>query len=226
MEREKRRNSILLAIIGAATLLVAMIGATFAYFSATHTVTQKNITTGELKIQVQSKEITQENIVPTTFDGSTLTKTAIDADKNIVQLPFTVTTTGTSIDAYYNIYLTTTSNGKLEGLVTEDVQDNGVPSDLNWLLVKKDSENAETYTVADAKGSGGTFGGDMLNHKLNTDPIKITASEGKDEYYILLIWIKENNEPQNNLQELTLNATVKVEANQSADNLPEGDVAD
>ena len=55
MEKEKKENSnVLLIVLAALTLVIAMVGATFAYFSATSTAESRNITTGELQIAATS----------------------------------------------------------------------------------------------------------------------------------------------------------------------------
>ncbi len=213
MEKEKKDSNILLIIIAIATLLVAIIGATFAYFSATSEAIQQDITTGRLNIAVTSTEVSQKNIKPTDFDGDDANIESALKNNDIAQLSFTVDPTDTTIDAYYSIYLTTTSEDKLDNLIDEE--DNGIPSDINWALVKVTEGDSTTYSVLD----NGTFGGDMTDYRLNTNPISITSPISEDKY-ILLIWIQENNEPQDNLQGLTLNATIKVEANQAAANLP------
>ncbi len=54
-ERSLRKNNILLVVIGIATLLVAIVSATFAYFSATITKTDEN---SSIKIQTAALGIT------------------------------------------------------------------------------------------------------------------------------------------------------------------------
>ncbi len=233
MENERKNNNVLLTIIGAATLLVAIVGATFAYFSAADTVDVQDITTGELKVQATSGTVSQENIKPTDFTVEGLTDEILTKNTDVAQLPITVDFTGTTIDAYYNFYLTTTNLEDLPKADSAPEPKNGVVQDINWALLSvTEAEGAKTYT----KLEDGTFGGDMTNHKLlnNTESSSvesITAEQVKtlteqaskaEKKYVLLIWIQENNEPQDELQELTINATVKVEANQAAANLPAG----
>ena len=51
---ERNSNKILLTVIGAGTLLVALAGATFAYFSATGTTTKQQVTTAVLDLKVET----------------------------------------------------------------------------------------------------------------------------------------------------------------------------
>lgn len=70
MERENKGdgNTILLTVIGVATLLVALVGATFAYFSATISNDSNqsvNITTAPpVGLQYIGKQIVMDNIIP------------------------------------------------------------------------------------------------------------------------------------------------------------------
>ncbi len=94
----KKSNTVLLTIIAVATLLVAVIGATFAYFSVTvtgnDTATSVIVKTAQLGISYDSGQaITGENIIP----GWTANKT------------FTVTNTG-EVDITYKVKWTNVTN--------------------------------------------------------------------------------------------------------------------
>ena len=48
---EKSSNKILLTVLGIAVLVVATIGATFAYFTATASTAEKTVKTGQLIVK-------------------------------------------------------------------------------------------------------------------------------------------------------------------------------
>lgn len=79
MENNERRdgNTILLTVIGVATLLVALVGATFAYFSATITNNQRHsvvlTTAAPVGLEYVGSTITMSNIVPGQSESGTFT---------------------------------------------------------------------------------------------------------------------------------------------------------
>ena len=70
----KKSNNILLTIIGVATLLIALVGATFAYFTASSTSGNHNVDTGKLNISTALVDSTNDNIIPTEFTDGTAPK--------------------------------------------------------------------------------------------------------------------------------------------------------
>ena len=81
MERENGKGKIALTVIGAATLLTALVGATFAYFSATSTTTTQTVTTANLNLSItadgDATHVT--NIKPTTW-SDTMSDNTTNAD--------------------------------------------------------------------------------------------------------------------------------------------------
>ena len=109
MEKDKKIHNTLLTIIGVMTLLVAVIGATFAYFSATYTAKPQNIKTGELKVSASSSIDHNENIKPTKWNGDDVSEIDETNENDITVVTLTVDTAGTTIDeAHYNIFLSAT----------------------------------------------------------------------------------------------------------------------
>ena len=102
---ERNGNKILLRVIGIAVLIVATVGATFAYFSASGGTETQNIKTGELKVSATSSLADGVNIKPTTWKSAT---DAVD-NADIAKVGLTVVTDGTTISTgKYRINLTTT----------------------------------------------------------------------------------------------------------------------
>ncbi|HBA37376.1 MAG TPA: hypothetical protein DCY94_01505 [Firmicutes bacterium] len=78
-ERNGNGNTVLLTVIGVATLLVALVGATFAYFSATITNNQQQsvilTTAAPVGLEYVGGTITLNNIVPGASESGTFTVT-------------------------------------------------------------------------------------------------------------------------------------------------------
>ena len=126
---------------------------------------------------------------------------------NIVKIPITVSTSGTTITtsnedkiiADLDIYLTAVSG------FNKETYTNGEPSDIKWKLVKS-SDGSGTET--------GSFDKTISEYKLtSTSPIPVT-SDVTDYEYTLLIYIENKDSNQNDLQNITLSATVRADVNQ------------
>ena len=183
---EKNSNKILLTVLGIAVLVVATIGATFAYFSAADTANAQSVTTGVLNLTASSTAITNQSVKPTTFAiGSA--KTNADIGHGTV----TVDTAGTTVTgAYYDIVL----DGTLTAL--DESKNGGFASDVKWAVY--DGEN---------KIGEGTFA-DATNKTVGTVNIETAGSKTYDLY----IYVLESGEEQNQLQGVTASATITAKA--------------
>lgn len=195
---ENKRNNVLLTIIGVATLLVAIVGASFAYFSASGGTATQNVNTGTLKISAVAGAVNGSNIKPV-LPANISTLEAKLAHADVVKLPITVNTTGTNISSEYNIFLT------VSGLeLNTEAGEGGAIEDINWELVQDD-----TTSIA-----SGTFDADNVTKlKLNDEAINIVNGGATDEYK-LLIYINDTTEVQDQLQGLQITAFATVEAKQ------------
>lgn len=96
---EKKGQTIFLSVVGIATLLVAIVGATFAWFSTTVTGTAKDITVTSAKLGTVSFTDGTAIALNNAYPGATATK------------DFTITADATStVKAAYDIYLDVTAN--------------------------------------------------------------------------------------------------------------------
>lgn len=189
-------NNIVLTVLGIATLLVAITGASFAYFTATSITTNQNIKTGVLKISTTTGSVQGANIKPVKeSDINTITKKKENAD--VIKIPITVNTTDTTIDATLDVYMTAAGFG-------DKTYTNGNPTDIKWELLDSTDTNI---------GSG-SFDMNTTDLKLNTNSIE-TVSDKTTYNYTLLIYILDNNDIQDDLQDLTLSATLRVDAKQA-----------
>lgn len=190
MEENNRKGAgIFYAVVGVATLVVAIIGATFAYFSATATnndtivggtATGNNIALAVAPIAPVTSGRT-ENMIPMLEDdlqtGLTGTggKSCIDSNGNTVCQVYKVTVTNNgatavTLDATLNL---TTAKGTGEG----------TGANMKWQLI----ESATTEGTVGTMKSQGTA-------ELFADDLSLTASGTKD--YFIVVWLLETGGSQ------------------------------
>ena len=178
---ENNGRGIFYGVIGVATLIVAIIGATFAYFSASVTndtdVKGSTASGASLSMVVTkiSDEATAKNMIPMLSTDlqkgvtGTNSKSCIDDNGNTVCQVYKVTVTNGSGDIGVNVKgtMNLTSNGK----------------NMKWqVLTDATTVNADATTVA--QGTDGVI----------TDNQALTAS-GTHDFY-LVIWLDETNAAQ------------------------------
>lgn len=217
---ERNGNKVLLTVIAIAVLIVATVGATFAYFSATGGTATQQIKTGELKVTASSSLKDGVNIKPTAWSKTDMA--ANYANTDIAKVDLTVDTTGTTIDTgKYTINLTTTGIAlKAETATVKG----GSLKDVKWAL----------YDVTDAANpvskAEGTFeneayteeNGNAVNRAILTN-VAIPGDDTKFvDKYTLYIWIENTNDSvegngdgvQDRLQGLDVTAKLTVDAMQ------------
>ncbi len=143
MDNEKKGNTIFLSVIGIATLLVAIIGATFAWFSATVTgndqASSVEVTTATLGVNyTNGNEIKMLKVLPGATSG----------DKT-----FTVASQGANVDQTYTI------NWDITTFDFIDKSDlvyslSGSASDTGTPVATKTNEAMPTSTGVTAIGNG------------------------------------------------------------------------
>lgn len=181
MEENRKGTGVFYAVVGVATLVVAIIGATFAYFSASATnntdVTGTTASGASLAIAITkvSDEATSKNMIPMLSTDlqkgvtGTASKSCIDANGNTVCQVYKVTVTNGSTDIGINVKgtMNLTSTGK----------------NMKWqVLTDATTVNSGATTVA--QGENGTI----------VDNQALTAS-GTHDFY-LVIWLDETNAEQ------------------------------
>lgn len=189
---ENNKNSILLTVLGVCTLLVALVGASFAYFTATSTTTNQNIQTGKLEVQSTLSETAQSNIKPTTWE-------ALSADTNadIAKFTFNVKGVGTTVTGgTYNIQLL----GAASGIGTDSTK-GGTIADIEYALYKG---TASTGTLVKTASFSTISSASIIN------TTSYALSSTTDDTYTLYVYIKETNTNQDNLQNVTISATMNA----------------
>jgi len=201
---QDQKKNYTITIIGIVTLVIATIGSTFAYFSSVSNTTAQSVKTGQLKLDATSSKLNAESIRPTTWSSVIANNVA---NRDIAQIMLSVNTFGTTVDnATYDIYLTTSeislnSDNGLEG---------GSLSDIKWKLV---NSNNEIINSGDFSNGGYT-----KETKITSNPItvegNVESGEASTQTYILFIYIEDSGEEQDQLQDLTISATMSAKAGQ------------
>lgn len=181
MEENRKGTGVFYAVVGVATLVVAIIGATFAYFSASATnntdVTGTTASKAALTLTIArvSDSNTVRNMIPMLSTDlqkgvtGTNSKSCIDANGNTVCQVYKVTIgnsskdIGVTVDGTMNL----TSTGK----------------NMKWqVLTDATTVNADATTVVQGTN------GDIVKKQALT-------AEGFQDFY-LVIWLEETNTEQ------------------------------
>ena len=188
-EENRKGPGIFYAVIGVATLVVAIIGATFAYFTATatddDTVTGTAATTGlSLTVDKISTDATgglipiAESLLNNGLAGDTASgeKMCLDKDSNTVCQVYRITVENTG-----------TVPARLDGTLT--LSATGY-TNLKWANINKDSGLTSDATP------------DEVGSNLNASSVtSITANElfaaSQTKYYYVMVYINETNASQN-----------------------------
>ena len=184
----------MLTVIGAATLLVAVVGATFAYFSATGESTKQSVTTGSAAISILASDNVVKDIKPTSF----VSKTAADANTDIEKIKLTMSGTGTT-SGYYTISM----NQPEITLNTAEGLTGGQISDIKYAIYGEDGNQIGTTGSFTGAGTGSV---DLVSDVFYAEAEDIT------EIYTVYVWIENSDGPQNQLQDRTFNLTFTANA--------------
>lgn len=189
MEENRKGPGVFYAVIGVATLVVAIIGATFAYFTATGsdntTVAGKAATAGlSLTVTKVSTDATgglipiAESLLNNGLAGDTASgdKMCLDKDSNTVCQVYKITVANTG-----------TAPARLDGSLTLTAAGY---TNLKWANINKDAG-----LTADAEPD------DVGTNLNDSDITSITANElytaGQTKYYYIMVYINETNASQN-----------------------------
>ena len=218
MKYMEKKNMVLLTVIAVATLLVAVVGATFAYFTAQSATTGNSTTTsattrelaalswtagtdkGESPSEYPGYMAYQSYELAATGNGSANYKLTLDAT---VDPAFN--TIEDQKDLTYSIYKSTTSKPTYTTIFQPGNED------------VKTADNTTTYKIA-----GAGFTHDSLTAVVEDQPLT-TGSEqtivanasinaGATEYYVLVINFHDNGAAQNGLQGKAFSASLKLTA--------------
>ncbi len=185
---ESNKNSVLLTVLGVCTLLVALIGASFAFFSAQSTTQTENVKTGELKVVTTLNRIESDNIKPTTFDQAEAAE-----NDDVAKLTFNVKGTGTTVDGgKYSIYILGAATPKEVGGA------GGSLDDIKYELYQGSVQKAQ-----------GKYS-DIVSDTPILEDIDLTSAT--DDNYTLYVYINESGSNQDKLQNIDITTTMYAKA--------------
>lgn len=195
MEQIDNKNRVTLTVLWIITFLIALIGATFGYFSAISKSDEQIITTGKSGLSVAvaitgASNVT--NISPTTWNSTNIS--ANESNENISVIPFSVTSTS-RVNGTYTINMST-------NIIENETFDGGSASDIAYKLYKDNS------LVTEGNFNSGAFSKDITTGT-------ITNTSDLNDNYKLYIYIDETNVPQNKLQDISFKVTIGGTAKQT-----------
>ena len=207
---------VLLTVIAVATLLVAVVGATFAYFTAQSTTTGNSAKTSATTRQLAALSwIARESgespeVYPgyMAYQAYELSATGNGKANYKLTLDATVTegfNAGEQDDLTYSIYKTTTSKPEYTTLFQ--------PGDE----IVQTADNTTTYKIDGAGFTHDSLTTVVLEKPLTTGSkqeivANATINANATEYYVLVINFHDNGAAQNNLQGKTFSASLKLTA--------------
>ena len=184
---EGKNNTVMLTIIGIATLLIAVVGATFAYFSA----------------QVSGLEGQKEDVIKSATVGTTFIGGAEVTAANIYPKEeawgtkvFSITSnSSTGVTTSYNISLVIDANDKADGVTPNKTFESGA---LSYTLTGKEKDASTPGTVASSNGEKAidelSAGKSIL---LGTATINGNAGKTVTQEYTLNFFFKDTGGDQN-----------------------------
>lgn len=182
---EGKNNTVMLTIIGIATLLIAVVGATFAYFSA----------------QVSGVDNQQEDVIKSATVGTTFIGGAEVTAANIYPKEeawgtkvFSITSnSSTGVTTSYNISLVIDANDSPDGVTPNKTFESGA---LSYTLTGTESGASTAGTLASSDGAITELsaGKSIL---LGTATINGNAGKTVTQEYTLKFFFKDNGDDQN-----------------------------
>lgn len=203
MEENRKGPGIFYAVIGVATLVVAIIGATFAYFSASATsdtdITGTTAESGGITLTVtpetdKTSTIIPLNLVTGVSDPTDQFADALGSDKGASCKD----SNGNTVCQVYSVYVknnSTTSTVNVRGTLLLETQ----ATNMKWQLLTSTTSTtrADFATVVDKGVTGNiTVGGNTGGTSTDKNAASQTlAAEGDVTYYVL-VWLEETGEAQ------------------------------
>ncbi len=218
MKYMEKKNMVLLTVIAVATLLVAVVGATFAYFTATSTTTGNDTTTSATTAQLATLSWTAEEtgrspqVYPgfKAFQAYTLAAGGTGSARYQLTLDATVDPAFKSGDVTYSIYKATsevTSSLFTPGNANVDTTTEPGVARYSITGAAFDSEDESLTAVVENQplttASTVITGGPVSNVN--------TINGGTTEYYVLVLDFPNKNEAQTQ-QNATFSASLKLTA--------------
>lgn len=204
---ENNGRGIFYGVIGVATLVVAIIGATFAYFTATANSANDAVTTGGATVTLTYSEVKtglKSNLIPVDVSTAAFNKVVGTATTNCKD------TNGNNVCSVYQFTIGNDANNAAQRIYASlKTQTNSfTTSNLKFAIFKgtADKVAASTQVVGGTGKAGSTAAdGDLVvpaTTLSGTDPIDLTNLNevlpgGQSRTYTVVLWINETKAEQN-----------------------------
>lgn len=194
MEQIDERNKKTLLILWVLTLIIALIGATFGYFSATAETEPQIITTQSLSVGLAIEGATNvDKIKPTKWNETDMS--ANESNEDITVIPFRIYS-DSGLSGTYTIDMSTNIN-------ENDLYEGGSASDIKYRVYKGNTPIGDVGSF-----TTGNFKVEIVNGTI--------VNTGINDEYKLYVYIEDDNNIQNKLQGITFKVTLTGNAEQSA----------
>lgn len=212
----EKKNTILLTVIAVATLLVAVVGATFAYFTATSSTDNNASTTGtvntatvaKVKLTTADTGKSSTTIYPGTMNYASMSVVASKEGTDSANYTLTYTVNGTVTlgseftagDVYYTVYRTKTqvSSPVACDPVSTKADPNGTQYSQSCNITALTSASAEEVVSRTAvEGTSAT---------ISIPSQSLTTESGTTYYYYLVVEYENTGSDQNDDQNKTITA--------------------
>jgi len=217
---ENNGKGIFYGVIGVATLIVAIIGATFAYFSATASnegTIRGGAATAELALTVT--KLTEVTTVQPEGEGEATTQTAygvmVPQKDAYINDAVTGSTNGQCIDDNGNVVcqlykVTVTNSGSatavLNGTISLAAEEGSLMHNLKWSVKAEETDTFDVYNQAISyEEQNGTANNVTGITALDTN-LSLDAEEHKD--YYVVVWISEIGSAQEDYDNGTFTGVV------------------
>lgn len=222
MEENRKGPGIFYAVVGVATLVVAIIGATFAYFSASASdntnITGNTAQAGGVDLEITPVTATGADMVPLNLLGDDMKTAPVTGDQFADAIGATkgascVDSNGNNVCQVYSIKVTnksTTSTIQVRGTLNLASE----ATNMKWqLLTNATSTERATFATIVGTGTAGdiTVGGNTGGTGATAASQTLGASA--DATYYVLVWLEETGSAQEDADaNKTFKGTVNFEA--------------
>ena len=236
----EKKNMVLLTVIAVATLLVAVVGATFAYFTATVQDT-RGTESGEGKTSVTAGSVASTTIVsnPETSIGKFTANDVYPGHREVAGMKVSVSnsgeqeiTTNTKVNIVYDVTNNGFQDGEIEVNVfraTSDLELTENYFECSHKVTPDGEENEQHFSETCSKEVDSLTSLGQETKKLTTQPVKLSGNKEKkilvtdsieaagastttNVYYYVVVEFKDTDKSQNASMNAKLEGTVSVEA--------------
>ena len=231
----ERKNMVLLTVIAVATLLVAVVGATFAFFTAT-VKDERESGSGDGTTSIKAGSVAHSTVVGNVSNaaGKFEAKGVYPGHKEVAGLSVEVSnesesSTDTSFEIVYNVEKNDFKANEIEVNVYRASSDIDLKEFFGCTHSESvQSQNEVRFTETCTKNEGDLTG--LGAEKITSEPVKLqsgpqanlviakdhivdaSASHNEKKYYYVVVEFKDNGENQNESMNGELSGTISVRA--------------